>query len=52
MESFHLEQRGELGILHVHAGSANALNARVIGAIAEGLQQASAAQLKGLVLTG
>ncbi|MEK7729780.1 MAG: enoyl-CoA hydratase/isomerase family protein [candidate division KSB1 bacterium] len=52
METFHLEQRGELGILHLHAGSANALNARVIGAIAEGLQQASAAQLKGLVLTG
>ncbi len=52
MESFHLEQRGELGILHLHAGGANALNARVIGAIAEALRQASAARLKGLVFTG
>ncbi len=52
METFHLEQRGELGILHLHAGGANALNARVIAAISEGLRQASAAHLKGLVLTG
>lgn len=52
MDLFHLEQRGEIGILHLHAGAANALNRRVIGAIAEGLRQASAAQLKGLVLTG
>lgn len=52
MEIFHLEQRDELGILHLHAGGANALNARVLGAIAEGLRQASAAHLKGLVLTG
>lgn len=52
MELFHLEQRGELGVLHLHAGSGNALNARVIGALSEGLRQASAAGLKGLVLTG
>ncbi len=52
MEACHLEQREELGILHLHAGAANALNARVIGALADGLRQATAARLKGLVLTG
>lgn len=52
MELFHLERRDDLGVLHLHAGSANALNPQVIGAIAEALRQASAMQLKGLVLTG
>lgn len=52
MDIFHLEQRGDLGILHLHAGSGNALNRRVIGDLAEGLRQATAAHLKGVVLTG
>lgn len=52
MELFHLERHENLGTLHLHAGSANALNDRVIGAILEGLRQASAAELNGLILTG
>lgn len=51
-EDFHLEEREGLGILHMHAGSANALNERVIDAILEGLRQADAAGHKGLILTG
>ncbi len=52
MNAYHLEQKGGLGILHLHASNANAMNDRVLQAIAEGLQEADSAKLRGLVLTG
>ena len=52
MEAYHLDQREELGILHLHAGGANALNYGVLAAISTGIKQAQAGRLKGLVLTG
>lgn len=52
MEAYHLEQKDELGILHLHAGGANALNYGVMAAITEGVKQAQAFRLRGLVLTG
>jgi len=52
MEAYHLEQKQDLGILHLHAGGANALNYGVLAALAEGLKQARSLRLKGLVLTG
>ena len=52
MEAYHLEQRESLGILHLHAGSANALNYQVMEALTSGLRQAVSSRLKGLVLTG
>ncbi len=52
MEFFHLDQKDDLGILHLHAGGANALNYGAMAAIADGLKQAQTAKLKGLVLTG
>lgn len=52
MAAYELQQREGLGVLRLQAGSANALNYRVLEALAEGLKQAQAAKLKGLVLTG
>ncbi|RIK78116.1 hypothetical protein DCC62_08290 [candidate division KSB1 bacterium] len=52
MEACTLEQKDGLGILHLHAGGANALNQRVLQALKNGLRQAQTANLKGLVLTG
>jgi enoyl-CoA hydratase/carnithine racemase len=52
MSAFHLVQQDGLGILHLHASNANAMNARVLQAISTGLQEAAEANLKGLVLTG
>jgi enoyl-CoA hydratase/carnithine racemase len=52
MRDYHLERKDDLGILHLHAGNANAMNDRVLQAIAAGLSEARAAHLNGLVLTG
>ena len=52
MEAYHIEKKEDLGVLHLHAGGANALNYRVMAAIAEGVKQAQASGLKGVVLTG
>ncbi|MGH7491576.1 MAG: enoyl-CoA hydratase/isomerase family protein [bacterium] len=52
MEAYHIDKKEDLGILHLHAGGANALNYRVMNAIAEGVKQAQTSGLKGLVLTG
>lgn len=52
MQAFHLEQKNGIGILHLHASNANAMNERVLAAINAGLQEASAANLSGLIITG
>jgi enoyl-CoA hydratase/carnithine racemase len=52
MRVYHLEIKGDLGILHLHASKANAMNDRVLEAVALGLQKARAANLNGLILTG
>ena len=52
MAAYQLEQKDRLGILSLQAGGANALNYHVLEALAEGVKQAQALQLKGLVLTG
>lgn len=52
MTAYHLDTTDALGILHLHASNANAMNERVLQAISAGLQEAASAKLKGLVLTG
>ncbi|MGH7599247.1 MAG: enoyl-CoA hydratase/isomerase family protein [bacterium] len=52
MTAYHLDQNDSLGILHLHASNANAMNDQVLQAISTGLQEAVEANLKGLVLTG
>lgn len=52
MRSYHLDPIDPLGILHLHASNANAMNERVLQAISAGLQEATKANLKGLILTG
>lgn len=52
MRAYHLEQKDTLGILHLHANNANAMNDQVLQAISAGLHEASEAKLNGLVLTG
>jgi enoyl-CoA hydratase/carnithine racemase len=52
MRAYHLETKNDLGILHLHASNANAMNDRVLEAIATGLQETRAKNLNGLVLTG
>jgi enoyl-CoA hydratase/carnithine racemase len=52
MIAHHLEVKDDLGILHLRAGNANAMNDRVLAAVTTGLNEACAAHLKGLVLTG
>jgi enoyl-CoA hydratase/carnithine racemase len=52
MNTHHLDTKDALGILHLHASNANAMNERVLRAISAGLQEAVEANLKGLVLTG
>lgn len=52
MAAYHLDSRDHLGTLHLHASSANAMNDRVLQALAEGLAEARAANLRGLILTG
>jgi len=52
MNAYHLEKKDALGVLHLHASNANAMNERVLQAISAGLQEATKANLKGLILTG
>lgn len=52
MTAYHLDCKDHLGILHLHASSANAMNDRVLQALAQGLAAARAANLRGLILTG
>jgi len=52
MHTHHLEQKDNLGILRLHAGNANAMNDRLLQAMAAGLQEARAAHLDGLILIG
>ncbi len=52
MNTHHLEQKDALGILHLHASNANAMNKQVLQAISAGLQEAKKSNLNGLVLTG
>jgi len=52
MALYHLEQHDDLGILHLRADNANAMNERVLTALAAGLNEAGAANVKGLILTG
>jgi len=52
MAAYHLDIIDDLGILHLRASNANAMNARVLEALAEGLAEARAANLQGLILTG
>ncbi len=52
MKAYQLDKKNDLGILHLRASNANAMNERVLQAISAGLQEAVAADLKGLVLTG
>jgi len=52
MAAYHLDINGDLGILHLHANKANAMNDRVLEAIAKGLEETRAANLKGLIITG
>jgi len=52
MLDYHLETNDDLGIFHLHASNANAMNERVLEAVATGLQEARDANLNGLILTG
>lgn len=52
MAAYHLDCKDHLGILHLQASSANAMNDRVLQALTEGLGEARAAHLHGLILTG
>lgn len=52
MTAYHLELTDTLGILHLHASNANAMNDQALQAISAGLQEAIKSNLNGLVLTG
>ena len=52
MTAYYFEQHDDLGILHLRADNANAMNERLLAALAAGLKDARAANLKGLILTG
>lgn len=52
MAAYHLDCKDHLGVLHLHASSANAMNDRVLQALTQGLAAARAANLRGLILTG
>lgn len=52
MTPYRLKQHDDLGILRLRAGNANAMNTRVLTGLAAGLNEARAANLKGLILTG
>lgn len=52
MAAYHLAVQDGLGVLALRANRANAMNDRVLQALAEGLTEARGAHVKGLVLTG
>lgn len=52
MAAYHFDRIDDLGILRLRAGNANAMNTRVLTGLAAGLNEARAANLKGLILTG
>lgn len=52
MAAYHLDSNDDFGVLHLQASSANAMNDRVLQALADGLAEARTAHLRGLILTG